>query len=267
MVGVTDESPELVDKWLARAKPSYPIAILRNAEAFEGFLGVKYFPFCAVIDPEGKLAYAGHAGEEGKCLDDALGKARKAPLVPKVFARAAKLMQAGDLSKAYIEVRKLQDGGKLPSEDAAYGQEFRVYLEGLASSALAESKTLQEQGFLLQAVKRIEPFAAAELAFPSSEDSARLIKDIQMLPDYKKEAAGGEEFAKARVLDDDSEYLEAFECYRAISKKYSGTKIGENARKRATELIEEGKPGYESACDDCAKGRRACEKHRKDVKV
>ena len=98
---MTDESPELVDEWMKRAKPAYPIAILKNGDQFENFLGVKYFPFCAVIDPEGRLAYSGSAGAEGKCLDEALGRAKKVPLVPKSFAKAAKLMQS-EIGRAHV---------------------------------------------------------------------------------------------------------------------------------------------------------------------
>ena len=54
---MTDESPDLVDKWVKQYKPSYPIVILKSGK-FEDFLGVKFFPTAAVIAPDGKLLYS-----------------------------------------------------------------------------------------------------------------------------------------------------------------------------------------------------------------
>ena len=264
---MTDESPELVAKWVARAKPSYPVAILKNAEQFEDFLNVKGFPTCAVIDPQGLVAYAGFSGMEEGPLGDALDQAKKAPLWPKSLAKVTKLMQSADASKAYGELKKLVDGGKLTEQDQPFVNRFLAYLEGGAQDDLTEARALHERGHLLKAVKKLELFANAQPPFPSSKEGAELLKEIQGAPDFKKEAAGGEEFAQGETLEDEGEFLEAFEVYKGIAKKFSGTKIAENARKRAEELRSEGKPGFESSCNGCRKAGRACDKHKKDVKL
>jgi hypothetical protein len=261
---VTDEEPAVVEAWLAKAKPTYPIAITKGA--FESQIKVPHFPYSAVIDPDGKIVYAGDSGGgEGK-LGDALAKSKKQGLWPRSLSKVTRLM-LGDQVKAYAELRKLLDGGKVVEADKPYVESFVAYLEGQAKSALTEAQALKGEGQVLKAQRKIESIARAVPPFPSTADSAALLKELQALPDYKREVAGGESYLEAEKLEKDGEYLDAFEAYKGIAKKFAGAQIAESARTQAERLRTEGKPGYEAACDVCRKARRACDKHRKEVKL
>jgi len=261
---VTDEPADLVNEWIAMAKPKYPIATLRGG--LESFLQVKGFPTCAVIDPEGIVRYAGYTGMEEGALGDALGATKKQPLWPKSLSKAVKLM-GGDPAKAYAELKKMQAAGDLAEEDLPRLQDFVAYLEGRAADALTKARGEREKGFFFRALDAVEAYAGAEPPFPATADCAKLREELQALPDIKKELAGGEAYEKALVLEKDKDYLEAFNAYKSAAKKYAGTKIGENARARAEEIRTDGLPGYVSACDSCRSGKRACEKHKEDVKL
>jgi hypothetical protein len=261
---VTDETPAVVEAWLKKAKPTYPIAITRGA--FEKQINVPHFPYSAVIGPDGNIAFAGNSGDGEGELSAALGKSKKQPLWPKSLSKVTKLM-LGDGVKAYAELRKLVDGGKVAEADKPYVDSFVAYLEGQAKSALEKARGFQEKGHVLKAVRALEPFSSAVPPFPTTTDSATLLKELQALPDFKKEVTGGEQFLAAEALEETGEYLEAFEAYKSIAKKFAGTKVGDNAKAQAERLRTEGMPGYESACEGCRKSRRACEKHKKDVKL
>ena len=266
VIGVTDEDPKLVSKWVREAKPTYPVAILKNAEAFENFINLKGFPTAAVLDPEGRIVFAGYSGDSEGSLKDAQAQAKKLPLWPKSLGKVVKLV-ASDLPKAYGELRALEQSGKLPPEDQPVAQQVRSYLEGRASDSVVLGRKLREDGYLLRAARSVELYANAQPPFPATEDAAALLKEVQALPDYKREAAGGEAFEEAIAFGDEAEYSEAFDAFRSIAKKYEGTKIAEKARAEAEEIRTSGLIGYEKACESCGKARRACEKHRKDVKL
>lgn len=261
---MTDEDPAIVEAWLTKAKPKYPIAITRGA--FEKQIGVPHFPYSAVLGPDGMIAYAGESGGGEGCIGDGLAKSRKQGLWPKSLAKVTKIMM-GDPVKAYDELKKLVAGGKVVEADKPHVENFVAFLEGQAKAALEDAKGLRDRGLVLKAVRRVEAFSSAPTPFPSSADSQALVKELQALPDFKREVAGGEAFAAAEQLDKDQEYLDAFEAYKSVAKKFAGTRIADNARVQAERIRNEGKPGMEPACEACYKAKRACEKHKKDVKL
>ncbi|NOT28933.1 MAG: hypothetical protein HOP15_00635 [Planctomycetes bacterium] len=261
---MTDESPELVLDWIAKAKPSYPIALTRGA--FENQIKVPHFPYCAVIGPDGNIAYAGNKGGEEGALENAFASAKKEPFWPKSLAKLTKLM-TGDPIKAYGELKKLTEGGKVSETDKAYVDGFVAYLEERANVALADARSFREKGHVFKAVRKIEAYSTAQPPFPASADSAALLKELQALPDFKKEFGGGEAYAAAEAFEKDREFLDAFESFKSVAKKFAGTKVAENAKVQAERLRSEGLPGYEPACESCGKGKRACTKHKKEVKL
>lgn len=261
---MTDESPEVVQEWLARAKPSYPIAITRGE--FENQINVPHFPYSAVIGPDGLISYAGNAGGGEGSVNTGLAKSKKESLWPKSLSKVTKVMM-GDPIKAYGELKKLLADGKVAAQDKPHVDSFVAFLEGQAQSALTDAKGLYEKGHVLKALRKVETYSAAQPAFPSTPDSLTLVKELQALPDFKKEITGGEAFIEAEELEKAYEYLDAFEAFKSISKKFTGTKVGDNARAQAERLRNDGLPGFDSNCDDCLKARRACSKHKKDVKV
>jgi hypothetical protein len=261
---VTDEEPAIVEEWLTKSKPKYPIAILRGA--FEKQIGVPHFPYSAVLGPDGMISYAGDSGGGEGCIGDGLAKSKKQGLWPKSLSKVTKVMM-GEPVKAYDELKKLIAGGKVAEADKVHVDSFVAFLEGRAKRDLDEAKTLSQSGLVLKAMKKVEAYSTAPTPFPTSADSATLVKELQALPEFKKEVAGGEAYAAAEQLDKDQEYLDAFEAYKSVAKKFSGTKIGDNARVQAERIRNEGKPGMEPACEACYKAKRACEKHKKEVKL
>jgi hypothetical protein len=173
----------------------------------------------------------------------------------------------GDPVKAYGDLKKLVEAGKVTETEQPHVDGFLAYIEGQARDALAAAKGFRENGHVFKAVRTIESFAGAQPPLPVSSDGAALLKELQALPDFKKEFAGGEAYAEAEKLEKDKDYLEAFEAFKSVSKKFAGTKIGENAGTQAERIRAEGLPGFEKSCEQCYRGKRACDRHKKSVKL
>jgi hypothetical protein len=264
---VTDEEPELVEKWILKSKAAYPIVILENRD-FESFLNVKGFPTAAVIGPEGTLDWVGSAGATSGPVSKALSGAKKGSIWPKKLSKVAKLMGAGDYAKSYAEIRKLVEGGKLAEgEELEMGRMFQAYLEDQAAAGLAAGRAAQEAGRVYEAVQAVERFVAAKPAFPATADCKALLAELKAMPTFKKEMKGGAMMKEAAALVGEREYTEAVELYLKVMKSCKGAQVADLARAEAQSLVDEGMPGYKGTCDACMRARKACSKHHEDVKL
>jgi hypothetical protein len=247
-----------------RYKPTFPIAITGN-KGFDDALGVKAFPTHAVIAPDGTLAYSGHSAESA--LSDALGDAKKGSIFPKKLDKANKLIKQGDFAQSYAEVRKLVDAGGLDGELDGWAKRFQAFLEGRSAAALEQAKKLSEQGRIFEAHAELGGYAAAIPAFPNAEDVKKLLAELEQIPTFKDEMKAGPKFLEAQALERDYEFTAAVDAYKKLYKKYGEAKIAAVARARAEELIAQGMPGYQQACEGCTQAKKACAKHKEDVKL
>jgi hypothetical protein len=266
---VTDEDPSIVDPWVKRAKPGYPMAIL-EPDSLESVLKVDGFPCEAVIDTDGRIAYSDGFGRTGSggALSDALKKATKAPLWTKKFSKVADLIATGQLDKSWAELTKLQAGeAELAADEQAAATKLKAYLEGAAVEAQAQARTLLDTGFVLNAQKRVEMFAKANPPFPATAECAKLLAEIEAVPGYKAEIKAGEQFLAAESLERENKFSEAFKAYKAIVKGAADTKLAANAKAAAERLIDDGMPGFSPSCQECRKAQSACEKHAEKLKL
>lgn len=268
LIGVTDESPALVDEWMERVQPEYPIVCLKD-DAFEKFLGVRFFPTGAVIDPDGKLAFAGSAGAVEGALGEAMRKTSKSPLFPKVFKKVTKALREGDYAKSHGELVKLLERGRWDEGEESLARNLKQHHEDLAADALAEARQWREDNRIYRAVQVLAPFVDVDPPFAISGDARAFLQELEALPEYELEMSGGEDFAEAEALEDASEFEDAFDAYRSIAKKASGSRIGNVALENARRLMESGQPGWSESCGACraSRGQKACSKHEKKVRL
>jgi hypothetical protein len=264
IIGVTDEAESVVDKWIAtKKKTGYPIAIL-NGE-LEKVLGVPHFPYAGVIDPDGKLAYAGDSPEAA--LKKALKSAKAGSVWPKKLMPVALFVRGGKLGEAWSDLQALKTGGSFADPDAQTAERFESFITGTASSALKSAQALAKKDYVYLAVKKAEGIAQAKPPMPASAEAQKLLDELKALPTYEAEMKGGEAFANAHAKQEAQEYIPAIDAYKELARKYSGSKIAALAIQDAQALIDAGMPGYARACEKCHKLRKACEKHAKTVKL
>ncbi len=205
-------------------KPAHPVVILKDSR-FEDALQVKGFPTVGVIDPEGNLTYAGFRGKEETFVEEGAQRSETGELWPeKLLKKALKLVQAGEEARAYGETLKAIE--KATEEaDAKWLKRYSAYLEGRAVTAVADSRKYLEEGRVLRALQRAEPYAEAKPQFPSSSDAAAFLTELEALPTYKAELKGGKKFEEALALEKEREFLDAAKVYVAVYKKYKDTKV------------------------------------------
>ncbi len=263
VIGVTDESPELVDPWVADVKPEYPIVILEGGE-FEKALNVQFFPTGAVIDPSGNLVFSGSAGDAESPLGKALDQATPGSVVPKKLAGVAKQIRARDLPKAFAELKKLKG---LDEESEGWALRLGEYLESEADAALTAARAAAKDGRVLDAVEGATPFAKAPVAFQATPGARDLLSELAAMPTYKKELAGGDAFRKAAETEAERKFADAANAFADVARRFAKTRIGEAAEARAKSLAERGLPGMKDTCGACREAKRACEKHAETIRL
>lgn len=264
IIGVTDESVETVDKWIAtKKKTGYPIVILDGK--LEELLGVPHFPYAGVLGPDGKISYAGD--EADGPLKKALKAAKPGSVWPKKLEPAAALLREGKMGEAWANLQALKAAGGLGEKEQQAFDKFSGFVIEVSGDAVASAKALLEKGIVYQAMKKAEPIASSKPPLPAAEDAGKLVAEMKALPTFDAEIKAGEPFDAALALEDEYEFLDAVNAYKDVAKKFKGTKIADVATSRAEGLVKKGMPGFERECEKCSKARKACEKHAKTVKL
>lgn len=264
IIGVTDEDSKLVDAFVAKRKPTYPVVILKS-NALESALGVPHFPFNGVIDTEGKLVYAGDSPEStiGKVMKNAKGGSPW----PKKLVKASLALRNGAFGEAWAELQTVGKDTSLDDREKQVLERFEAYVQSNVTDDFAAAKKESSGGLIYRAVQRLEPLAAAKPPLPVSEEATALLTELKGTPKFDDEMKGGEAFNSADAKEDAGDYLAAFNAFKDIAKKYSEARIGSVATGRAKSILDRGMPGYAPACPKCQEAKKACPKHLKPVKL
>ncbi len=118
-----------------------------------------------------------------------------------------------------------------------------------------------------RSIKKAQPYALSKTAFPVTQEAGTFVKELEARPAFQEELKAGPLFDEAVALEEGYEFTGAIDGYRKVYKKYAATPIGELARKRAEDIVTKGLPGMNTDCESCRKAKRACEKHKEDVKL
>ncbi len=264
IIGVTDEETKLVDEFVAKRKPTYPVVILKNHD-LETALAVPHFPFNGVIDTDGKLVYAGDSPEStlGKVMKNAKGGS----IWPKKLVKASLALRAGRFGDAWAEIQSLGKDSGLDDREKRVLDRFQAYVESNVSDDLAAAKKESGAGLIYRAVKRLEPLAAAQPPLTVSEEAGRLLAELKGGAKFDEEMKGGEAFEAADKKEEAQDFLAAFNAFKDIAKKYADNRIGSVATGRAKSILDRGMVGFEPACPKCGEAKKACAKHAKNVKL
>jgi hypothetical protein len=163
----------------------------------------------------------------------------------------------------YEELKALLLAGRVEDSERPFVEGFVAFLEREAARVHSEAMVLRDTGHVWKAMKAVEPFARATPAFPNAASIAALLSELEGMPNYKEELAGGAAYSEAERLEGGLA-LDAYEAYMAIVEESAGTRIAGNARAQAERILSEGQIGYLESCDDCWSAKRACAKHRID---
>jgi hypothetical protein len=175
---------------------------------------------------------------------------------------AQALLQQGQKGKAIAQLQALLQGGSVPGQQKGLA-EFTVWrlsreADALMKSALAlcEKKKNAEGAIALHEIA--QRFDGADQALAARQKLKELAQDSAL----KREVDAAAILARARGLEADKKYEDAFQQYKA-ALIYGHTRCEELARQAMQELDNKGLRGYRADCHDCAAAGKACGKHRK----
>lgn len=233
LVGVTHESPEVVEAWRRKHRPKLPLVVLGKAD-FEAFLGVTQFPTRAVIGPDGTLRFRG-GGTPWSAVESALEESEPGPWIPKAFAKAERTLGRNDFPRAYDELMRVLEGsaegapGKpgdsaLSAPDRSAGERLQTTLERWAAAELRAAHALRDARDPYGAWTRTKPIAKARTWFPVTRDARKLMENLEALASFEGEREAHGLLAEAdRLAADPATRSQAEELLERLSVRYPDT--------------------------------------------
>jgi len=206
VVGLTDEDKAATEKYIEETQWKAVVAFESGLPSMKAF-GFNGFPSAALIDPKGKIVWAGHpAGLKEKDIEDNLagvklggasGGLKLDAELPKAHAETAKKLAKGDLGQGHAALVQALGGKSLTDADRATLEAVKADVENLLQSETAAAQAAFEEGRLFDADagwKRIaKHFQGHEAAKTAATKSAELAKDKTLA----NEVEAGRRIAKA----------------------------------------------------------------------
>jgi hypothetical protein len=233
VVGVTNEPESLVTKHVQRVGMEFPVARVQGDSA-DGSYGIRAFPSAFLIDPRGRVVWAGHFTAE---LEDSVIEA--------LFARQAYVPPLGDKRHAKIDaaLAKREYGQAHAALEKALAEApGDAALAGALASIQAGAKALAEDA--AAAAQAGHYGFAAELhaetarlfdGLPQAEQAEQALAALEELPEAKDELAAYELLSDARAALARGEENKA-KGKLALAAKYEETPSGRDAQRLAARL-------------------------------
>jgi len=263
VIGITDEPPEVVEDWIRRFRPRFPIAVTANRN-FEAAVHLKYHPTSVVVDPEGFISYVGDLGGATAPLNDAQRQSDNDPLFPKKLSKVRDEFHDGERGDAWQGLDKLA-GSRIDEETAAWVEEYRAVIERHVADDFAAAKRLDEEGLVYAAVQLVEEVADSDI--PVAAEISAWLAELEQSPTYELEMKAGPTWVDAQDHETEFDFVDAIKDYKRLVKKYEGTRVAEVAAARMQQIVDDGLPGFQPACRTCQRKERACETHLEEVKL
>lgn len=231
LVGVTHESPDVVEEWRKAHRPDLPLVVLPTAD-FEAFLGVTQFPTRAVVGPDGTLIHTG-SGSPWSAVEAGLRDSTPGPWIPKAFAKVRRTLRRNDFPRAYDDLMRVlesssqgsdRDPSDLTPADRRAGERLQGTLESWAQAELTAAELLLESRDPFGAWTRARPIAKARTWFPVTRRARGFLEDLEALPNFEAEREAAELLAEAKRLASDPERAaEAEPLFRQLQSGYTET--------------------------------------------
>ncbi len=248
LIGVTDSDRKRVEDMVTKTKVFFPIA-LEAKKTFDDY-ELTSFPRVIILDPAGKIAFAGWPGEKGgqRLVDEIRRVASETPPTrthPEEAARAeAYLAQARRALRADRSREALEAANKALDHalrgDALYSrcQDMVDLIEALGRDKLARAEAALEQGRAEDAVALLlevrREFRGAEVAQSSKQKLASLEKKnpevARLLRTYEDLGQAEIILASAMQAIRDRRFGPAYEKLETLVSEYSSTETAEKAQ-------------------------------------
>jgi len=258
VMAASKEAAGTIAPWLEAQEVQYPVFVDDGGGTASAY-GVRGIPHCALIGPDGKVAYKGHPSSvNDQMLEPVLAKCvlRFGYEFPDEF----KKVQAQCEKRDFAGALKSLDG--LTEANPEFAQKVRDDIAGYAADARKNAETDAAAGDYLSAMDALAEVAKQFKGTPAGQELDDLLKEWKKDPEVKKELAAGKMMMQAKALEKGNNFKAALGVYLGITKKYDGTKTAEAAQKRADAIQSANLWKIDPRCKKCTAARSPCDKHQ-----
>lgn len=257
----SSQAKSTIEPWIDSKGAEYPIFIDDGGATARAY-GVRGIPHCALIGPDGKIAYKGHPGS------------LKTELVEKVLANcvlrfeyefpaAFKSVQGKIAKKDFAGAYKALDGVQTEDEaSTTFAKKVRDDLDGYAKDVLARANADTADGDYLSAEATLKELAKQYKGTPAGTEVDDQLKAWKKDPLVKKELKAGKLMLKAKKLEKAFNFRGALGLYVGVTKKFKGTKNAEKAQKSVDKIQGGNLWKIDPKCRKCKAARAPCDKHK-----
>lgn len=222
---MTNEGKKLVTETVEKTGREYPVAIIKGEDVDEAY-GIRGFPTAYLLDTRGRVVWTGHPGnfEEGK-LKALLAKSASVEPLPDKFKDVNKLLRKRELGKAW------EAAGKALASAAGDKdlERLRADVEKALDKQIEMAEAAAKAADYGEAVAIYDEAAEVFAGMPKAADATAARKAIEADPAAKDDLAASSQLKKADAEVRKGEWDKAAPIWKAVAKKYAGTKSGERA--------------------------------------
>lgn len=259
----TTANADDVQKWVEAQKPKFPFVVEGPTVSLED-LGLHFVPQLFLIDPAGKVVWDGRTmGLKDEIIDKVLEKAQPVlapldgPLQP-----VQVLIDQQKPGKAMALVQQLQREGKLPPTHLPMSDLVLQRLQRQGATMLARAREHRQLKKTVEAAIVLHQVCLRFEGGPPAQEAMLTLRDLGKDPTGKKEVDGALLLAKARLLEADKKFDDAYAQYKS-ALAFTKTEVEAKAQEGMARIDAQGVRGFRADCADCTKANRACKKHLK----
>ncbi|QDU66962.1 hypothetical protein Pla86_20390 [Planctomycetes bacterium Pla86] len=235
---MTNEGKSDTEKWIKDKGATYPYAYFKGSD-LQKFAEMKGWPHAILINPEGRVVWAGHPGNlGGSIIEQNLDGALPVPLFdfPKKASKIKKAIQDRELAVALAEAKEYEAAG----EELAV--EIRSAVETLISSRVDSLKKAHEKGDFMTLVDRGPDLVKSLDDLPQAAEIQALLDQVDEDDDAQEVVSAQRAIAKMREglekLKKKKEVDKLVEKLEQLSEEFSGSFAAEQARDLMAELTQ-----------------------------
>jgi hypothetical protein len=239
VIGVTDEPRNLVDGYVAKNGPKYPI-VMESVDSGTTFGLQGGYPTQYVIGPDGKIAWAGNFFDQDRNADEILEKllksVRLSPDLPAKLDPFEKLIEKKKFADARAGLAKVAADEKADAGDRKAAEDTVKWIDDGAASALTSAQEDEKAGRIAEAADGYEAVSANYAGLDQAAKAADALKALLADPAKKKEVDGAKALAKAQADIREMAPKKAIPIIKSIYTKYKDTKAGAKAAQLLADL-------------------------------
>lgn len=226
VIGVTDESPELTEPWIAEHKAEYAYAYDKGG-ALQRHFGIDSIPRAVIVDASGTVLFNGHPS----AVDDVLLAKAVAGALPKPmweWSGAAKGVRSALVKRAYKSA--LEQAAKLSADDD--GPAILAAVQAVVAGKAEQMKGAFARGDFLGAQETATTLQKELAGLPEAEAAQRVLADLAADKQVQVVLEGQKKLRKIAAKDfgKKREVKGAIEDLQKLKKDYAGTFVESEAQ-------------------------------------